>query len=1111
MDPELMKIVLATMGGGNQETIAEYNPYLQFAAAPQAMAQTIQANIGKSLDSNELWKNAFAASIGGLASGALQGLGQDYQGTLTDRYNETLLGTLAGQPADGSNLPSGLFGDIQRKAKLFKVQQGMSDYIKKKELEAATALEDRKQAGREKLEILKARIKNPWGMPEESPPVESPADTTIGAAKEAPAKALADREETPAAMYRRLLRESGGNDKFAREEVKAKTAARTAEKVEAEDYLIKKRDAVTDSQRKLTDLELAIKGAGQTGTSMVGEETVRSGQLAVRDWLGSDEASQRRAARQGLSSMQLELAGEVRKMFPGQVSDREMALYLKSVMGPDKTPAMNAILFNRLKKATIAGKQRVDLIDKFVSEGASLREATRAVDYTLEKMVPLFVNGEINPDRLNLNIEEIPTSALISGGAGLSIEKKNEQSVIGGSPATQSPKGQGITTKASKGLLANTANTVESAADQYLTGAGSFGESALFGLPTRIAAGIETLKDEAADAIGVGEGKPIGQNYKENLGLWRGALNQAKERNPVAGGVGDVTGAFLSPANKLAVAKKLFAMKGLSGVAGRAGFAGATAAAHAADQGDENVEDRVENAALLSAVMDLGIKGAGKIPAAAQKVYRRTMGVTAADINAASKGSAAIDKINAQGKFDRALKIIDKEQGISTVALAKGDETVMQDILEKAQKTIKTRNSSVDGIISDADRALKGAKIKPSQISLVSSTKMVKDAAGGDQTSLVESVNEAFRGFIKKVGGEKGVTLKQIQDEKKVLNRYFQLDPKIKDAKTSFSLDLRGTIEKSVKSLEDAGKLPQGTLAKLEQLNKDEHDLLTLRTALAKKMPAASAQDPLSTFNAKGWTTGTAGAGGHAVSAGAIGGAESAKWAAITAFMAHSKRIGRPLGKLLSEDQWLNFLKSPELRAAATEVEGVALGSPDDPIDINSTFTGDSSVGFKKKEAPMTEVPMTEAPKVKYTGPKAEIHSAIDEVAASHEIDPKLLKALAMQESALNPKAVSDAGAIGLTQLMPGTARDIARKLGLSKYDLRDPKTNLIFGATYLKGLIEKYDGDLKLALSAYHSGDGRVDRILASSKSKDSDAIISKLGPIGRRYAKSVLQKMEA
>ena len=160
----------------------------------------------------------------------------------------------------------------------------------------------------------------------------------------------------------------------------------------------------------------------------------------------------------------------------------------------------------------------------------------------------------------------------------------------------------------------------------------------------------------------------------------------------------------------------------------------------------------------------------------------------------------------------------------------------------------------------------------------------------------------------------------------------------------------------------------------------------------------------------------------------------------------------------------------------------------------------------KKKEAPMTE-----APKVKYTGPKAEIHSAIDEVAASHEIDPKLLKALAMQESALNPKAVSDKGAIGLTQLMPGTARDIARKLGLSKYDLRDPKTNLIFGATYLKGLIEKYKGDLKLALSAYHSGHGRVDRILASSKSKDSDAIISKLGPIGRRYAKSVLQKMEA
>jgi hypothetical protein len=201
MDPELMKIVLATMGGGNQETIAEYNPYLQFAAAPQAMAQTIQANIGKSADSNELWKNAFAASIGGLASGALQGLGQDCQGTLTDRYNETLLGTLAGQPADGSNLPSGLFGDIQKKAKLFKVQQVMNDYINKGAIEKARKIEAMKSQSRIRENLLKEFVGN------EDPRVRKNAAQMLGGGAEesmptgtsAPAPAMGKEASLPKA------------------------------------------------------------------------------------------------------------------------------------------------------------------------------------------------------------------------------------------------------------------------------------------------------------------------------------------------------------------------------------------------------------------------------------------------------------------------------------------------------------------------------------------------------------------------------------------------------------------------------------------------------------------------------------------------------------------------------------------------------------------------------------------------------------------------------------------------------------------------------------------------------------------------------------------------
>ncbi len=85
-------------------------------------------------------------------------------------------------------------------------------------------------------------------------------------------------------------------------------------------------------------------------------------------------------------------------------------------------------------------------------------------------------------------------------------------------------------------------------------------------------------------------------------------------------------------------------------------------------------------------------------------------------------------------------------------------------------------------------------------------------------------------------------------------------------------------------------------------------------------------------------------------------------------------------------------------------------------------------------------------------------------------VDARLIEAVARQESGLRDTAVSPAGAIGLMQLMPATAR----ALGV---DPRDADQNLMGGARYLGGLIRRYDGDLTLALAAYNAGPGAVDR----------------------------------
>jgi len=92
---------------------------------------------------------------------------------------------------------------------------------------------------------------------------------------------------------------------------------------------------------------------------------------------------------------------------------------------------------------------------------------------------------------------------------------------------------------------------------------------------------------------------------------------------------------------------------------------------------------------------------------------------------------------------------------------------------------------------------------------------------------------------------------------------------------------------------------------------------------------------------------------------------------------------------------------------------------------------------------------------------------------AAHEttLEPELLRAVIAIESGFNSRAVSRAGAAGLMQLMPATAR---------RYGVRDrfdPAQNIHAGARHLRGLIARYDNDLELALAAYNAGEAAVDR----------------------------------
>lgn len=105
-----------------------------------------------------------------------------------------------------------------------------------------------------------------------------------------------------------------------------------------------------------------------------------------------------------------------------------------------------------------------------------------------------------------------------------------------------------------------------------------------------------------------------------------------------------------------------------------------------------------------------------------------------------------------------------------------------------------------------------------------------------------------------------------------------------------------------------------------------------------------------------------------------------------------------------------------------------------------------------------------------YFGQKKQKFSELINAAAyRHQVDPRLVHAVIQTESAYNAGAVSSAGAVGLMQLMP----DTARRYGVD--DRRDPDQNVDGGTHYLRDLIQMFSPNLALAVAAYNAGEGAV------------------------------------
>ena len=142
---------------------------------------------------------------------------------------------------------------------------------------------------------------------------------------------------------------------------------------------------------------------------------------------------------------------------------------------------------------------------------------------------------------------------------------------------------------------------------------------------------------------------------------------------------------------------------------------------------------------------------------------------------------------------------------------------------------------------------------------------------------------------------------------------------------------------------------------------------------------------------------------------------------------------------------------------------------------------------------------------LRYSRNAEEFTPLIDEACAKYEVDPNLVKAVIQVESAYRTNALSRAGAVGLMQLMPGTAERFGVK------QIYDPNENIHGGVQYLRFLLDLFKNDLTLAVAAYNAGEGAVQRFKGIPRYKETQDYVRKVLTLYGKEDSLNIEKLKA
>lgn len=168
-------------------------------------------------------------------------------------------------------------------------------------------------------------------------------------------------------------------------------------------------------------------------------------------------------------------------------------------------------------------------------------------------------------------------------------------------------------------------------------------------------------------------------------------------------------------------------------------------------------------------------------------------------------------------------------------------------------------------------------------------------------------------------------------------------------------------------------------------------------------------------------------------------------------------------------------------------VASVSSGTEDNSSAVSGTQATASGSGASVSQTSGATANGT-ASTGKVSGCPASLEDDFEEAAATYHVDINLLKAVAKAESGFNPSATSSAGAMGVMQLMPSTAKG----LGISNaYNAHD---NIMGGAKILSQNLSRYNGDVSLALAGYNAGCGNVDKYGGIPPFKETQNYVKKV-----------------